>query len=127
MQTILAQRGAVFDELLFAWNDGDPERVRELITADYRGHMLHLPQGERSAADYPEWIRNYRLANAGARFGVEDQSTYGDKLWTRLSAHLPNGDVAHGVNISRFDGDRITEEWAVWSPWLSETSVVSEP
>lgn len=123
MQTILAQRSARFDELLAAWNGGDPERVQDLITANYRGHMLHLPNGERSSADYPEWIRNYRRANPGARFGVEDQSSSGDKLWTRLTAHLPNGDVAHGVNISRFDGDHIAEEWAVWSPWLPDSNV----
>jgi hypothetical protein len=122
MQTILAQRSALFDELLLAWNDGDPERVNALITADYRGHMLHLPHGERSGADYPQWISNYRLANPGARFGVEDQSSSGDRLWTRLTARLPNGDVAHGVNISRFDGDRIAEEWAVWSTWFPGTS-----
>jgi hypothetical protein len=125
MQTHLAQRSALFDALLFAWNDGDPERVHDLITADYRGHMLHLAQGERSGADYPEWIRNYRLANPGALFGVVDQSSSGDKLWTRLIARLPNGDVAHGVNISRFDGDRIAEEWAVWSPWLPDVSTLS--
>jgi hypothetical protein len=25
--------------------------------------------------------------------------------------------VAHGMNVSRFEGDRIAEEWAVWSDW----------
>ena len=125
METILAQRSAVFEQLLQAWNGGDPELVHELITVDYRGHMLHLTQGDRSASDYADWIRTYRLANPGGRFGVVDQSSSGDKLWTRLRARLPNGQVAHGFNISRFEGERIAEEWALWSPWLSHAPSAS--
>jgi len=121
MDALLASRAATFDRLLFAWNDGDPEVVRDLITADYRGHMLYLPNGERSAVEYPQWIRNYRLAFPGATFRVVDQSTSGDRLWTRLEATRPDnhaGGTAHGMNVSRFDGDLIAEEWAIWSPWL---------
>lgn len=125
METTLAHRATVFDQVLAAWNGGDPELVRELITADYFGHMLHLSQGDRTGADYAQRIRDYRAANPGATFGVEDQSTSGDKLWTRLTAHLPNGDVAHGFNISRFDGDRIAEEWALWSAWLPGPSAAN--
>jgi hypothetical protein len=108
----------VFDRLLEIWNDGDPEAVRALVTTDYVGHMLHLPASERTAEEYPGWIRRYRAANSGARFVVADQSAAADRLWTRVEARLPDGRVAHGMNVSRFEGELIAEEWAVWSPWL---------
>jgi predicted ester cyclase len=119
METILAQRAAVFDSLLSVWNGSDSEQLSDLITNDYRGHMLHLADGERTSSGYADWIRDYRLANPGATFLVEDQTSEGDRLWTRLRAHLPGGAVAHGFNISRFEGRRIAEEWALWSPWAS--------
>lgn len=118
MDPTLQSRAAVLDRLLGVWNDGDPDGVLALITTDYVGHMLHLSSGRRTAQEYPGWIRSYRAANPGARFGVEDQAASGDRLWTRLSAILTDGGTAHGMNVSRFVGDRIAEEWAVWSPWL---------
>jgi hypothetical protein len=103
---------------LQVWNGGDPESVRDLITTDYRGHMLHLSTGERSAQQYPQWIRDYRSARPGVRFEVMDQATSGDRLWTRLEATTrDNTSSSHGMNISRFDGELIAEEWAVWSDW----------
>jgi hypothetical protein len=61
MDEPLTSRAATFDRLLLVWNGGDPGDVNELITTDYQGHMLHLPAGERSAQQYPQWIRDYRL------------------------------------------------------------------
>ena len=118
METNGSARPAVFDRLLEIWNGGDPEAVRGLVTADYVGHMLHLPAGGRTAEEYPGWIRAYHVANPGARFVVADQGVAADRLWTRLDARLPDGRTAHGMNVSRFAGDLIAEEWAVWSPWF---------
>ena len=118
MDELLTARSAAFGRLLLAWNGEDPAGVSEMITADYRGHMLHLPNGERSGPQYPQWIRDYRLALPGVWFEVVDQATSGDRLWTRLLAtRAESASVAHGMNVSRFEGDRIAEEWAVWSNW----------
>lgn len=117
MDMVLATRSAVFDRLLLAWNDG-PEVVLDLITTDYQGHMLQLPSGERSAEQYPQWIRDYREAFPGVTFEVVDQAASGDRLWSRVRATDADGRHAHGMNVSRFVGDRIAEEWAVWSDWL---------
>jgi len=111
-------RAAAFDQLLAIWNGSDPDAVRGLVTTGYRGHMLSVVPGERTALEYPGWIGAYHAANPGARFVVVDQSSGPDRLWTRLEASLPDGRVAHGMNVSRFEGDLIAEEWAVWSPWL---------
>ena len=118
MDSRLASRAAVFARLLSAWNEADPEDVRALVTADYVGHLLGPAPGERTARQYPDWIRSYRAANPGAWFSVQDQGADGDRLWTRLSARLGDGSTAHGMNVSRFVGDRIAEEWALWSPWV---------
>ena len=118
MDASLTGRSTTFARLLLLWNGGDPDGVSDLITTDYRGHMLHMADGERSGEQYPQWIRDFRLARPGVRFEVADQATSGDRLWTRLVATTGDGaSVAHGMNVSRFEGDRIAEEWAIWSDW----------
>jgi hypothetical protein len=89
----------------------------DLITSDYRGHMLHLKDGERTGSMYPMWIKLFKDGNPGTHFTVEDQSSDGDRLWTRVLARREDGATAHGMNESRFVGSRIAEEWAIWSDW----------
>jgi len=109
-----------FARLLAIWTGGDTAQIRTLITDDDVGHMLHLPgQGERTAASYPEWIERFREANPGTTFEVHDQTAAGDRLWTRLSARRADGASAEGMNVSRFAGELLAEEWAIWSPWTS--------
>jgi len=107
---------ATFAKLLDAWNGEDVE-ISDLVTSDYVGHMLHLSTGDRTGSMYPTWIAEFRLKNPRAAFSVLDQSLAGDRLWSRLVARREGGTVAHGMNVSRFFGDRIAEEWAVWSDW----------
>jgi hypothetical protein len=108
---------ATFGRLIDVWSSGDPADISSLISADYVGHMLHLEQGQRSAEEYPGWIKSFREANPNTRFLVHDQSASGDRLWTRLRATRGDGAVSHGMNVSRFEGGRIAEEWAIWSGW----------
>jgi SnoaL-like polyketide cyclase len=109
---------ATFSRLIGVWSGGDPAVILSLITRDYVGHMLHLEHGRRSAQDYPDWIQSFREANPNTRFLVQDQFTSGDRLCTRLRATREDGAVSHGMNVSRFVGDRIAEEWALWSGWM---------
>ncbi len=108
---------AVFALVMRAWQGGDPAAVLDLITEDYIGHMLHLPNGERTASMYPEWIARYRNDNRGTVFEVKDQAVVGDQLWTRFMAREQDGSTAHGMNVSRFVAGQLAEEWAVWSAW----------
>lgn len=114
----MQSRAATFGRLLDVWNGGVPVTVEKLITTDYRGHMLYLPAGERTAQEYAARIRSYQGEFPGTRFRVEDQGLAGDRLWTRLTATRPDRSTAHGMNTSRFAGDLIAEEWAVWSSWI---------
>lgn len=111
----------VFGRVIDAWNYGDPHRVRQLVSDDYRGHMLHVADGERTAADYGDRIARYRVANPGTFFEVSEQTVDGDTVWSLVSARLPDGRVAHGMNRSIIRDGQLTEEWAIWSQWL-ETS-----
>jgi hypothetical protein len=117
MDAVPHSRAEVFGRLLDAWSSGDPAAILALITDDYVGHMLHLEQGQRSAHDYPKWIQSFRDANPGTRFHLHDQSSSGDRLWTRLRAVRGDGYIADGMNVSRFVNERIAEEWAIWSGW----------
>ena len=112
-------RARTFARLLETWESGDPRLISDVITDDYRGHMEHLVDGERDAQSYPEWIRAYRAANDQVTFEVLDQRSAGDLLWSRLRASRPDGSIARGMNCSRFQGDRIAEEWAIWTAWFT--------
>jgi hypothetical protein len=109
---------AAFGRLIDVWSGGEPADILALVTADYVGHMLHLEHGQRSRQDYPGWIQAFREANPNTRFLVEDQSASGDRLWTRLRATREDGAISHGMNVSRFVGGQLAEEWAVWSGWM---------
>ena len=108
------------------WNGAPVERLRDVLTADYRGHMLHLKDGERDATAYPGLITQYRAVNPGTVFQIVDQMADGSRLVSRLEARRIDGSsgaasVASGINISRFDTQgRLAEEWAIWSSWMDE-------
>ena len=108
------------------WNGAPVERLRDVLTSDYRGHMLHLKDGHRDAAAYPGLITQYRAANPGTVFQIVDQMADGTRLVSRLEARRSDGSsgeawVASGINISHFDTQgRLAEEWAIWSSWMDE-------
>jgi hypothetical protein len=108
------------------WNGAPVERLRDLLAPDYRGHMLHLKDGDRDAAAYPGHIQRYRAGNPGTEFRVIEQRLDGDRLVSRLEAHRIDkssgaASAARGINISRFDArGRLAEEWAIWSGWMDQ-------
>jgi hypothetical protein len=108
------------------WNGTPVERLRAVLAPDYRGHMLHLLDGERDADAYPGPIERYRTANPGTVFHVVEQVTAEARLVSRLEARRFDGSsgvasVARGMNISRFDAQgRLAEEWAIWTNWMDE-------
>ena len=106
-----------FEALLRVWEAGEPRAVLDLITEDYLGHMLHSTGGARTAADYPAWIERWRTSNPDTTFEIAEQDRIGSRLWSRLVARRPDGSCANGMNESRFEGERIAEEWAIWSDW----------
>ena len=124
-----ATTAAVID----VWNGAPVDRLQGLLAPDYRGHMLHVSDGERDAAAYPGLIQQYRFANPGTTFRIVEQLAVGVRLVTRLEARRVDevsraASVSRGINIARFDAQgRLAEEWAIWSAWLDESSLGPNP
>jgi predicted SnoaL-like aldol condensation-catalyzing enzyme len=102
------------------WQSGEVDRLGELLTDDYVGHMLGA--GERhGVAEYADTIRRVRAAGPPPAFENLDQFADGDKVCTRVKSTRTGADgaveVAYGVNISRYEGGKLAEEWAIWTPF----------
>lgn len=113
-----AERRSNFAALIDIWNGGTTNRVTDLITDDYKGHMLHLLDGERGKSTYTDWISNYQKLNPGTIFTLQEQHSLEDGLLSRLLARREDGSHANGINHSRFVGNLIAEETAIWSNWF---------
>lgn len=115
------------------WNGASIDRLHELLAPDYRGHMLHVSDGERDAPAYLVAIQQYRAANPGTTFRIVEQLAAGVRLVTRLEARRVDelsraATVSRGINVSRFDAQgRLAEEWAIWSAWLDVSSLDPSP
>lgn len=112
--------------LLDVWNGAAVDALPSIVSESYRGHMLHLAEGERDGASYPALIRDYRDRNPTAHFELVERLVAGDRVVSRIRAtrHEPNSgpEMANGINICRVDPDgRIAEEWAIWSAWMATT------
>ena len=112
----------MFAAVLDVWSGRRPAAaIRELIADDYRGHMLHLGDAERTAEQYSAWIERYRRDQSGVDFRVVSQAVVGDHLWSRLIATRADRAVAYGLNESKVKHGKLLEEWAIWSPWTTSS------
>lgn len=93
------------------WVQGDFSNVHELLTEDYVGHSGPY---DRDLEHLLTAVELYRSEHPSLHLDVLDQFEARDKLVSRLRAYSV-GKSATGINISRFAGDRIAEEWAVWT------------
>jgi hypothetical protein len=93
----------------------DPDRV---VTPDYVGHIGSLDRtADRLKAD----IVAYRGRARDIHFEVLHRFREGEYVATRVVAHATDPGsgaalLARGLNISRWVGGRLAEEWAVWEP-----------
>ena len=114
--------------IIEVWNGAPTDRLAPLLASNYRGHTLGVSKGERDRDGYANAIEGYREANPGVVFHIVEQFDAGDRCVTRLEARRPSAptrasSTSHGVNIARFDDvGLLSEEWAIWSPWLDDES-----
>jgi predicted ester cyclase len=92
--------------------------IGDVVTRDYVGHTS---SGDRNLEGLRKRISDFHNLYPDTKFTVEDQLVEGDQVATRLTAvgtSRATGKVVHliGLNISRFVGNRIAEEWPVWEP-----------
>lgn len=126
----LSSRGGArhrnFERYLGVWQ-GDLG-LNELASLTTPGYLGHLGSRERDLAGLTAEISAYRETAPSVRFLVEHRFGQGDFFATRLSARgtsAVDGSelVAAGLNISRWENERLAEEWAIWEP-LHPPSVI---
>jgi SnoaL-like polyketide cyclase len=92
------------------WVRGDFSNVGELLSEDYVGHS---GLEERNLEGLRTAVELFRAQHPNIHLDVLEQFEAGDRLVSRLRVYSA-GKTATGINISRFEGDRIAEEWAAW-------------
>ena len=107
---------AAFRRAVNIWQDGRAEQIETVVTHDYVGHTS---QGDRSIDGLRTRITEFHALYPNIEFTIEDQLAEGDRIATRMTAFGTSkhtGQTVHlvGLNISRFVGNRIAEEWPVW-------------
>jgi hypothetical protein len=98
------------------WNgEQSLDSLDELVTAAFVGH---IGSRDRDLRRLKEDIAAYRVNAPTVRFTIDHQFGDNEYLASRTTAHITNRDgnefTLQGINISRWEGDRLAEEWAVW-------------
>ena len=109
-------RKAVFRRAVEIWQKGHAELIDTVVTHDYVGHTS---KGNRNIDGLRARITEFHALYPDVKFTIEDQLAEGDRIATRMTGFgtsKETGRVVHliGLNISRFVGNRIAEEWPVW-------------
>lgn len=95
---------------------GRSELIDAGVTHDYVGHKS---KGDRTIEGLRARVAEFHALYPNIKITVEEQLAEGDRIATRMTAYgtsKATGKPVHliGMNISRFVGNRIAEEWPVW-------------
>lgn len=111
-------RKAVFRRLIEIYANGNLSALPEVIAPDYVGHAS---AGDRDFEGFRQSILYFHdLFIYGAdSFEVNDQFVEGEKVATRMTAHVKvraTGEPVTliGINLARIVGGKIVEEWNTW-------------
>lgn len=109
---------AVFRRLVELYALGDVSALRDLVAPDYVGHTA---LGDRNLDEFIQSIRHFHnlFVYAPDAFEIDDQFVEGDKVATRMTAHVQvraTGEpvTLMGINLARIVDGRIVEEWNTW-------------
>jgi predicted ester cyclase len=109
---------AVFRRLVEIYALADVDRLEAFVAPDYVGHTA---AGERDLAEFRKSILNFHAIfdYDEKSFVIEDQVVEGDKVATRMTAHVrmrETGEPATmlGINLAIIRGGKIHEEWNTW-------------
>lgn len=109
---------AVFRRLVDVYARAAVDALEELVAPDYVGHTA---AGDRDLAEFRSSIINFHAIfdYDENSFVVEDQFVEGDKVATRMTAHVRMRDTGEpatmlGINLAIIRGGRIHEEWNTW-------------
>jgi predicted ester cyclase len=93
---------------------GDLARARELYAEDFIDHVNTLEfHGQHRMT---ESVALYRTISSDLEIRVLDQVSDGDRVtsrWTLRGTHKRRAVTLPGITISRFENNRIAEDWTV--------------
>jgi predicted SnoaL-like aldol condensation-catalyzing enzyme len=119
-------RKAIFRKLVDLYAAGDVTSLDQVIPPDYVGHTS---AGDRDREGFLQSILYFHSVFVYARdsFIVEDQLVDGEKVVTRMTAHVHSRDTGEpitllGINIARILDGKIVEEWNTWKQLKSGLS-----
>lgn len=120
-------RKAVFRRLVELYARADVDALEALIAPDYVGHTS---AGDRDWPEFRQSILNFHqiFEYSPDSFIVEDQIVDGDKVATRMTAHVRNRETGEptkmmGINLALIRGGKIVEEWNTWELMQSPQSL----
>lgn len=118
---------AVFRRLIDLYARADVDAMEALISPDYVGHTS---AGDRIWADFRQSILNFHAIfdYAPDAFVVEDQFVDGDKVATRMTAHVRSRESGEpmtmiGINLAVIRSGQVVEEWNTWEMVQSAQSL----
>ena len=112
----MSDRRETLRRYLAIWNGEQPlDALDALVTPGFVGH---IGSRDRDLSRLKEDIAAYRSTAPSVRFTIHHQFGDDEYLATRTSVQITDqkgNEVAlQGLNISRWEGDLLAEEWAVW-------------
>jgi len=109
---------AVFRRLVGIYARGDLSALEEVIAPDYVGHAS---AGDRDLEGFRRSIVHFHelFVYEADSFEVNDQFVEGEKVATRMTAHVnvrATGEpiTLIGINLARIVDGKIVEEWNTW-------------
>jgi ketosteroid isomerase-like protein len=109
---------AIFRRLVDIYARAAVDTLEAFVAPDYVGHTA---AGERDLVAFRQSIINFHAIfdyNKDS-FVVEDQFVEGDKVATRMTAHVRMRETGEpvtmlGINLAVIRGGKIHEEWNTW-------------
>jgi ketosteroid isomerase-like protein len=118
---------AIFRRLVEIYTEADVDALDEFISPDYVGHTS---AGTRDLAEFRQSILNFHALFEYGRgaFTVEDQFVEGDKVATRMTAHVRMRETGEpvtllGINLAIVRDGKLVEEWNTWEQAQSPQSL----
>lgn len=111
-------RKSVFRHLVDLYAAGDVSAMDQFIAPNYVGHVS---AGDRDLEGFRQSILHFHnlFVYADDSFEINDQLVDGEKVATRMTAHVKvraTGEPVTliGINIARIVDGKIVEEWNTW-------------
>lgn len=123
MSSVTAQdspeaRKAVFRKLVDIYAAGDLSALDQVVAPDYVGHPS---AGNRDLEGLRQSILYFHKLFVYTKdsFRIEDQLVDGEKVVTRMTAHVQIRETGEpltllGINIARIVDGKLVEEWNTW-------------